>query len=389
MNKSTFWGQILVCFFIPSLVFANSYLKPPKPTLEGVILECYLEVAELQSNYENASRIIFLQISEVNQQLYGANDPITQLHGLLQKDRLRDELRELRLTTSVDIHKIKYIKGLQIIKLLYEKTLSLDHHFASVATFNDINSISNPNSYPEFKAVKDLIGVKKNAKSGFDISGILGENIYTSLVHSFVSLFNSKSTNRSQKDAAISEVECILDFTLQMHNQLNTIYFETEFLKRSNQNITGLLEQLFVDFTKPIGYTKSLYECREGDNWDEVRNYLGVYLKHMNTVVIDDTRRTDARKMQIELQFPIERLLQFIIQYNAFIDQATQFYEKFAVMLNGYRNDDLCSDRIPTEFSEIKTNIEISIDKFKTAYRPVEINGSKMKEILYGLTEYD
>ena len=133
----------------------------------------------------------------------------------------------------VNVHKIKYIKGLQIIKLLYEKTLSLDHHFASVATFNDINRISNPNSYPEFTAIKELVNSKQNSKNGFDISGILGDNIYTSLIHSFVSLFNNRGTSRVVKDTAILEVECILDFTLQMHDQLNTIYFETAFLKRS------------------------------------------------------------------------------------------------------------------------------------------------------------
>ena len=104
---------------------------------------------------------------------------------------------------------------------------------------------------------------------------------------------------------------------------------------------------------------------------------------------MDETKRVAAHKMQIELQFSIDRLLQFIIQYNAFIDQGIQFYEKFFIMLNSYKNSELCSNKIPVEFSELKNNIEISIEKFRTAYKPIEINGSKMKEILYGLTEYD
>ena len=49
-----------------------------------------------------------------------------------------------------DVSKVRYLKGLQIIKILYEKVLSLDHHFASVRSLNEINKISNPNQYPEY-----------------------------------------------------------------------------------------------------------------------------------------------------------------------------------------------------------------------------------------------
>jgi hypothetical protein len=38
------------------------------------------------------------------------------------------------------------------------------------------------------------------------------------------------------------------------------------------------------------------------------------------------------------------------------------------------------------EFSQ--QDIKVAIYKFNVAYRPVEINGSKMKEILYGINEF-
>ena len=56
---------------------------------------------------------------------------------------------------------------------------------------------------------------------------MLGNNIYTSIVHSFISLFNNTNTSKEEKESSLSEVECLLDFTLRMHNDLNTIYFET------------------------------------------------------------------------------------------------------------------------------------------------------------------
>lgn len=93
--------------------------------------------------------------------------------------------------------------------------------------------------------------------------------------------------------------------------------------------------------------------------------------------------------MQINLEFPIDRLLQFITQYNTFIDQGTKFYEKFGIMLNSYENEQHCSSKLPIEYNALRESITVTIEKFNTTYKPVEINGSKMKEILYGINEYE
>jgi hypothetical protein len=38
---------------------------------------------------------------------------------------------------------------------------------------------------------------------------------------------------------------------------------------------------------------------------------------------------------------------------------------------------------------KLKTDIDVAIDKFNTAYKPLEINSTKVKEILYWLNEFD
>ena len=91
----------------------------------------------------------------------------------------------------------------------------------------------------------------------------------------------------------------------------------------------------------------------------------------------------------MNLEFSIDRLLQFITQYNSFIDQGAKFYKKFAIMLSSYENEAFCRGQIPGEFAVLKEKINNSIDKFNNAYKPAEINGSKLKEVLYGLNEYD
>lgn len=94
-------------------------------------------------------------------------------------------------------------------------------------------------------------------------------------------------------------------------------------------------------------------------------------------------------KMQIDLEFPIDRLIQFITQYNNFINEGEKFYQKFGIILNSYENEKQCESKLPIEYKKMKDDINIAIEKFNMAYKPVEINGSKMKEILYGINEFE
>lgn len=146
-----------------------------------------------------------------------------------------------------EISKVRYLKGLQIIKILYEKVLSLDHHFASVRTLSEINKISNPNQYPEYGRLKEVVAAKKDKKAGFDLTAILGTNPIISIVQTFSNLLVS-SLSKDDKDKELASVECILDFTLRMQNDLNTIYFETAFLQTSNEKIKQEIEMLFKDY---------------------------------------------------------------------------------------------------------------------------------------------
>ncbi|WP_417198687.1 hypothetical protein [Bizionia sp.] len=383
------FGIIIFCC---NTFFAFSSTTPKNDVdldINVILEEWRIETQVVLDYYHKKNDLLYVELSRINKQLNDAVILEKQVALLITKDRIQEALQFNKLSETSDISKIRYLKGLQIIKILYEKTLTLDHHFASVATFNEINNISNPNHYPEFLQLKETLKSNQDKKTGFDLSSILGSNIYTSIIHSIVSLFANTNVSKSEKNANLKEVECILDFTLRMHNELNTIFFETAFLQKSNENIMKELEQLFTDFTKPIKYQTPLEICRNTDDWDAVRESLNQYLAELDKIVNDGSQRYKAHKMQINLEFPIDRLLQFITQYNAFIDQGSKFYEKFGIMLNSYENEQQCATKIPLEYGKLKTSITIAIEKFNTAYKPVEINGSKMKEILYGINEFD
>ena len=372
--------KIYILFFCLFSI-GNSYADEDDPNV--LIEQMIQEMLVVQAKYNIEIDAIILQIKEADQVLFLSNSLEEKVNYLLIKDQLNKKLQYLKSENATDISKIRYIKGLQIIKLLYEKVLSLDHHFASVRTFSEINKISNPNQYPEFTKMKDLVKDKRDKKLGFNLTSVLGTNTFASVTQTFINLFSASSLSSEEKEQELAKIECILDFTLRMHNDLNTIYFETAYLQASNQNIKTDIETLFREFTKPISYYASLPECRNQDDWDTVNNNLEAYIEKMKKA-----EGTKQFKMQVELEFPIDRLILFINQYNNFISEGEKFYQKFSIILNSYENEKQCESKLPIEYKKLKDDVNVAIDKFNIAYKPVEINGSKMKEILYGLNEY-
>ena len=362
---------------------ASAFSKIENGNPNEIIQQMLTEIAVVSHRFEILIDKKNFQLTQINAALKEAVSTEQKVNLLVEKETVKSEIIQLIKDSSGEISKIRYLKGLQIIKILYEKVLGLDHHFASVRTLNEINKISNPNQYPEYEKLKDLVSSKKDKKTGFDLTSVLGTNTIVSVVQTFTNMLGS-SMSKDEKEKELANVDCILDFTLRMQNDLNTIYFETAFLQTSNTKMKADIESLFKDYTKPIGYVATLENCRSNDDWETVTQKMEEYLAKMKTAT-----GTTQYKLQVNLEFPIDRLLQFITQYNNFIDQGGKFYEKFKIILNSYENEKQCESKLPVEYKKLKADIDVAIDKFNVAYKPVEINGTKMKEILYGLNEFD
>ncbi len=379
---------LLFIFIRCPLLFADSHTPIHKEDSIEICLKSFVEEIDV---IENKYNIILYRFDEELSQLtidLTQKDHTKHTTLLLVKHLLiKDSINIIRRMRSADINKVRYTKGLEIIKILYEKTLALDHHFTTVNTLHDMQKLSNPNNYQEFALARNKFLSKTDKKSGFNLSSILGDNIYTTIIHSMISLFNNDGINKLNKKEMMEGVECIMDFTLRMNSDLNTIYYESAYLKNSNEDIIAQIEGLFSIYTKPIHYELSLKQCRDNDDWFAIYDNLQNYIDRLNFISSKNTNK--ANEMQIDLEFSIDRLVHFIYQYNTFINQSGKFYEKFAVMLNSYKNEAYCAKKIPQEFLTLRENINIAIDKFHNTYKPVEITGSKLKQLLYGIKSYD
>jgi hypothetical protein len=147
----------LVILFCMTTGFANDKAIDPNVLVQ----EMLAEITKVQKTFYIKKEAILNEITAINQQLKTEENLNQKVNLLVQKDALNEHLKKLELENASDISKIRYIKGLQIIKILYEKVLGLDHHFASVRTFSEISKMSNPNQYPEYEKIKELVKAKR------------------------------------------------------------------------------------------------------------------------------------------------------------------------------------------------------------------------------------
>lgn len=371
----------LLIILIP--VAGNSF-SYSDPVIDSLFTDYQKQCQDVISAYDQEYDVLNLEYEILHVQLKHAVNRSDSLDIRLSLVELSQRKVEMFKKLEADVSKIRYIKGLQIIRILYEKVLSLDHHFASVATFGEINRLSNPNQYAEWGEVTAYVSDKTDDRDKLNLSPLLGSNLVVSVISTFSNLLRS-DLKKEEKEASLKKVECVLDFTLRMQNDLNTIYYETTYLQESNNHIKTAIEQLFSDYTGPMGYQTDLSTCRSNDDWGRLRDNLNDYMTKMES----ESNPRKKFRMRVNIEFPIDRLLQFINQYNDFILDGERFYQKFEVILSSYENESACATKLPVEYADLKRDIQISVDKFRIAYKPIEVNGSKLKEILYGLNEYE
>ncbi|MEL6635672.1 MAG: hypothetical protein AAFW73_15510 [Bacteroidota bacterium] len=307
---------------------------------------------------------------------------------LSRKLQLSEQLKVQEGLYELDLTKKRYKKGIDLIKMVYEKILGLDHHFSSVRTFQNVMSLSNPNSYPEFQKSRELLEGKLRKENSLKLPALLETNPYLSTTFSVVASLIGSGPTKDRKQE-LDDISCLLDFTARMNSELSTIFYETEYLRESNTALKEECLDLFKDYVEVVEYHITLDKCRKEDDWENLYEKLNSFISNLETEIQDGgvSPGNYAYKQQINLEFAVDRLVEFINKYNQFISQGEKYYQKFRVIVSSYPNEDLCQNELPHNFRQLQEDIDYAIVKFNEAYNISELTGSKLKDLLYGFSD--
>jgi hypothetical protein len=358
-----------------SFLFLTAQLRDE---VQAIQRDCDAKTAQLQAALDENTRFL------AHKELAGQFDA-AYLQALALKVHYLEEFDKVEAEGQFNITKTRYRKGIELIKMVYEKVLALDHHFSALQTYQNIATITNPNSYPDFQAAKALLEKKSGTKSNppFQLPALLQTNPYVSIASTLVSFLVVPGDNK-EKEAEIGKIACIMDFTIRMSSDLSIINHETGFLRDHNNSLKTESLQLFDDYVSTLGYATPLDRCRKADDWDKIYEMLDVYVADMEAILKKTPGDKSVYKKQVNLEFAVDRLVDYINKYSTFVAQGEKYYQKFRTIVGTYENQAKCADQLPKQFEDLRKDIDISIEKFNNSYNLAELKGSKLKDLIYG-----
>ncbi len=393
MKNSTFiriWVAMIFCISLASITHASGEPLSISPitdslSFDRIYVDFGFEINQIQLQLDKNRQKIAVQLDGVEHEISNTAGLKNRRYraALEKKISLLEKQKKLDVSFQALVLKVRYRKGIDLIKLMYEKILGLDHHFTGMQTFQNISMLSNPNSYPEFKDAQELMEKNANKKFNMKLPSILGTNPFISGAFTIVSTLLSERSQKS-KETDIENISCILDFTVRMNADLSVVSHETEFLKQANQTMKAECERLFEEYTKAVSYHVPLDKCRGNDDWETLLDMLDKKLQEMEQQQMSNPNGGTS-KDQINLEFATQRVSDFITKYSSFVTQGTQYYQKFDNIISNYENEKSCSDKLPRQYSELKFDIKSTIEKFNNTYNLPEIQGSRLKDLLYGM----
>lgn len=386
----------ITCLFFFLMILAKVYSQP-KDTADATKILADLEQGnekiQLQWQLEilKKSREIAALSVELNQlkdQINNGKFPDDEtrdkfIEGLDSRIKQYEEINSKKAIYEIESINNKYLKGIELILLLYEKILDLNHLYSALKTNQLIQSLSNPMEYPDFALNQAELKRKLTAKNAINLPDFMQKNPFISSAYSVLSAIIGGG-DKKDRENMLDKVNCILDFTSGMTSSLKIIYFETEFLKIKNEELQKSCEKLFQDFTKPIGYLKTLEDFRNNDDRDNIIELLNLKIKALTEASKPGSPNTTSAqsKLKSDLIFNLMILTEFVNQYNYSVDQGCDYYKKFEKMISEYSTNE-CISKLPQKFSDLRENISATKNKFETAYKIPALKGSKLKEILF------
>lgn len=282
---------------------------------------------------------------------------------------------------ELEFSRRRYLKGLDMLRQLHEKILALDHHFYAMQTGQRVLELGNPNAFPEFQ--KHWEQLTQSLTRRQDLPASLRENPYALTSLGLMGAYQGRST----QPEALEALACILDFTVQLQTDLRLIHVENELLCRDIQQLRRQCAQLFADYVRPLEYSGDLDQCRRQDEWEQLRIRLDDYFIRLRAARRNPAQVQEAYRQQIHLEFAVDRLLEFLRMYSAFIRQSAGYYVKFDAVLEQYARGNPCTEQMPPRFHRLREDLRQAVHKFHDAYDLAEFQGSRMKDLLYGFAD--
>ena len=154
----------LIFLFLSPMLWGNS--PDTTATFEQWTKHTNLAIHSIQEEFADSRLNVLQEQQWVQQQLLWQNDIAAEelVHLLRRKIQIDQQLQTLENLEGIQLLKVRYRKGIDLIKLMYEKLLGLEHHFTGMQTFQNVMMLSNPNAYPEFQKAKDVLEKKVNKK---------------------------------------------------------------------------------------------------------------------------------------------------------------------------------------------------------------------------------
>ncbi len=398
---------LFLCSFRPVAVTANTIHPLPEqgPDFDSMSIWMKPFIQNSHTEFEQIVRSYYHDTEPLRSRLYDVNTALNDPRNrtpergfelMWERGQLQETLLMLQEDHALKLLKLRYRKSIEIVKMLYEKVLSMDHHFTSLKTQQGMMELTNPHSYAEFKEAKTMIDEKMKKKFNFQMPALFQTNPYLSAAFTVVGMVTSLGENSTDKKESLQKVSCILDFTVRMHNDLNVIYYETGYLRDANLTLKKECEVLFSECARQVGYSIPLISCRDSDDWERLYTMLDTYVakamgENNNTAPSPYGNNPPLppdekliNKATVNLQFSIDRVTQFIERYSNFVGQGAEYYKKFSKIADSYENEKLCTETLPAQFKQLKADIDQTLEKFNSAYRMPEVQGSKLKDMLYG-----
>lgn len=376
-------GTFMLLLILPCLLRATETIPDSSASFDHWLRETQTEFQAVQRCGMEQGKPMRQRLEALNTALSTPKACIPEFGYplLLEKIRIEEQLRRINADTDLKLLRLRFRKSIEMLKMLYEKILSMDHHFTGLRTSQQVMKISNPHEYPEFKEIKTILQDRMKKKYGFTMPTIMEGNPYLSAAFAIVGLALNSGDSKLSKQQ-LDQLSCILDFTVRIYQDLSVIYYETEYLRDGNLSIKKECENLFAECARQVGYTIPLTVCRETDDWEGLYALLDHSVDLAAAVPASGSGM--LQKTSANLQFSVDRVVHFIEKYCAFVSQGNEYYKKFDKIVSSYANESVCSGTLPETFRQLKTDIGITLDKFRSAYDLPEIQGSRLKDMLYG-----
>lgn len=383
---------ILLCSFYSLFLFAQTTdsLSSEKKLREKLLNDIQLNLDKKNNTLDSTLKKIDTRVDKIDSLLKTSTNAKEKADKLLERVQVVEDKQRALEENELNIYQANYQSAIINLLSMEREIKPLVLFNATKNFFNELTSVSNPNTYPDYqewfkkfkeyiqknkkndislRALNNFITISEAVSSATPLTGVASQMMFSGMSSYINNISKREKELKAQSEAMFALTVSLSQFT----DDKDKIEHEWDVITKSLESLQEYYEKVLTRNLSIIGVDKDDFINKFSKENDADKRYLYLSsVRQKTATVVSNLKSNSPKEWKEKIYYELADIQVLKLKYGEITSQINHHISQYETLIKKYKNDSNLASRMDL----LDSKLSALKDTFDKAFEPAEYTNS-------------